>query len=77
MIHCHQISREDRYMIRIVRRVLMQSQIATNLIRHKATISWCITHNYGLRGYRCRQANILAADLLINSRIARQIEASD
>jgi len=56
---------------------LTQSQIAVNLGRDKSTISREIARNSGLRGYRPRQASILAEERSMNSRNARQIEASD
>jgi len=56
---------------------MTQSQIAANLKRSKSTISREIARNSGFRGYRTRQASLLAEDRSINSRNARQIDPSD
>ena len=74
----HHLSREERYQISaLLKEGLTQSQIAHNLGRHKATISREITRNSGLRGYRPRQASLLAEQRGINSRNARQIDQAD
>ena len=70
----HHLSRVERYQISaLLKEGLTQSQIALNLGRHKATISREIARNSGLRGYRPRQASLLADERAINSRNARQI----
>ena len=74
----HHLSREERYQISaLLKEGLSQSQIAQNLGRHKATISREIARNSGLRGYRPRQASLLAEKRGINSRNARQIDQAD
>jgi IS30 family transposase len=74
----YHLSREERYQISaLLKEGLTQSQIAVNLGRDKSTISREIARNSGLRGYRPRQASILAEERSMNSRNARQIEASD
>jgi IS30 family transposase len=65
------LSREERYQISaLLKEGLTQSQIALNLKRHKSTISREIARNSGLRGYRPRQASLLAEERSINSRNA-------
>ncbi len=72
------LSREERYQISaLLKEGLPQSQIALNLKRHKSTISREIARNSGLRGYRPRQASVLAEERSINSRNARQITEAD
>ena len=72
------LSREERYQISaLLKEGLTQSQIALNLKRHKSTISREISRNSGLRGYRPRQASLLADERSINSRNARQITEAD
>ena len=72
------LSREERYQISaLLKEGLTQSQIALNLNRHKSTISREIARNSGLRGYRPRQASLLADERSINSRNARQITEAD
>lgn len=74
----HHLSREERYQISaLLKEGLTQSQIAQNLGRHKATISREIARNSGLRGYRPRQASLLAEERTCNSHNARQIDPSD
>ena len=74
----HHLSREERYQISaLLKEGLNLSQIAANLKRSKSTISREIARNSGLRGYRPRQASLLAEDRSINSRNARQIDPSD
>ena len=78
MMTYHHLSREERYQISaMLKEGLSQSQIATNLKRSKSTISREIARNSGFRGYRPRQASLLAEDRSINSRNARQIDPSD
>jgi IS30 family transposase len=74
----HHLSAEERYQISaLLKEGLTQSQIALNLGRHKATISREIARNSGLRGYRPRQASLLAQERAINSRNARQVDPTD
>ena len=74
----HHLSREERYQISaLLKEGLNQSEIALNLGRHKTTISREIARNSGLRGYRPRQASLLAEQRSICSRNARQIHPSD
>ena len=74
----HHLSREERYQIStLLKEGLSQSQIALNLGRHKATISREIARNSGLRGYRPRQASLLAEERACNSRNARKIDQAD
>ena len=54
-----------------------QSQIAKLLNRHKSTISREIGRNTGNRGYRPRQACLLAKGRSLGSRNATQITATD
>lgn len=72
----HHLNREERYQISaLLKEGLTQSQIAQNLGRHKATISREIARNSGLRGYRPRQASLLAEERAINSRNAQRISS--
>ena len=72
------LSRGERYQISaLLKEGLTQSQIAVNLGRHKATISREIARNSGLRGYRPKQASLMAQERSMNSHNARQIEPSD
>jgi IS30 family transposase len=74
----HYLIREERYQISaLLKAGLTQSQISVNLGRHKSTISREISRNSGLRGYRPRQACLVAEDRATNSRNARQITQSD
>jgi transposase, IS30 family len=74
----HHLNREERYQISaLLKAGLTPSQISVNLGRHKSTISREIKRNSGLRGYRPRQACLLAEDRSINSRNARQVTYSD
>jgi IS30 family transposase len=54
-----------------------QSQIAKLMDRHKSTISRELARNTGNRGYRPRQACLLAEERSLGSRNATQITASD
>lgn len=54
-----------------------QSQIATLMDRHKSTISREIARNTGNRGYRPRQACLLAEERSLGSRNAAQINPKD
>jgi len=54
-----------------------QSQIAKLMDRHKSTISREIARNTGNRGYRPRQACLLAEERSLGSRNATPITASD
>jgi len=52
-----------------------QAQIATLMNRHKSTISRELTRNTGNRGYRPKQACLLAEARSLGSRNAAQITA--
>jgi hypothetical protein len=54
-----------------------QSQIATLMDRHKSTISREIARNTGNRGYRPKQACLLAEERSLGSRNAAQINPKD
>jgi IS30 family transposase len=54
-----------------------QSQIATLIDRHKSTISQELARNTGNRGYRPRQACLLAEERSLGSRNAAQINPKD
>jgi len=74
----HHLSQEERYQISaLLKAGLTQAQISVNLGRHKSTISREISRNSGLRGYRSRQACLLAEARAANSRNARQIAHAD
>ena len=74
----HHLGRAELYQISaLLKEGLTWSQIAVNLVRDKSTVSREITRNFGLRGYRPRQASILTEEGFMSSRNARQIEASD
>ena len=74
----HHLSQEERYQISaLLKAGLTQAQISVNLGRHKSTISREISRNSGLRGYRPRQACLLAENRAVNSRNARQITYAD
>ena len=74
----HHLSQEERYQISaLLKAGLTQAQISLNLGRHKSTISREVSRNSGLRGYRPRQACVLAENRALNSRNARQITDAD
>ena len=74
----HHLSLEERYQISaLLKAGLTQAQISLNLGRHKSTISREVSRNSGLRGYRPRQACLLAENRAPNSRNARQITDAD
>lgn len=74
----HHLSHEERYQISaLLKAGLTPSQISVNLGRHKSTICREIKRNSGLRGYRPRQACLLAEDRSFHSRNARQITHAD
>jgi len=74
----HHLNREERYQISaLLKAGLTPTQISVNLGRHKSTISREIKRNSGLRGYRPRQACLLAEDRSLHSRNARQITQAD
>lgn len=74
----HHLSQEERYQISaLLKAGLTQVQISLNLGRHKSTISREVSRNSGLRGYRPRQACLLAESRALNSRNARQITDAD
>ena len=54
-----------------------QSQIATLMDRHKSTISRELARNTGLKGYRPKQACLLAEERSLGSRNAVQINPKD
>jgi len=54
-----------------------QSQIATLMDRHKSTISRELARNMGLKGYRPKQACLLAEERSLGSRNAVQINPKD
>ena len=72
------LSQEERHQISaLLKAGQTQAQISVNLGRHKSTISREISRNLGLRGYRPRQACLLAENRAVNSRNARQITYAD
>lgn len=74
----HHLSQEERYQISaLLKAGLTQAQISLNLGRHKSTISREVSRNSGLRGYRPRQACLMAENRALNSRNARQITDAD
>ena len=74
----HHLNHEERYQISaLLKAGLTPTQISVNIGRHKSTISREIKRNSGLRGYRPRQACLLAEERSLNSRNADQITQSD
>jgi IS30 family transposase len=72
------LSQTERYQIYILMKDgKTQSQIATLLNRHKSTISRELARNTGLKGYRPKQACLLAEERSLGSRNATQISAAD
>lgn len=72
------LSQAERYQIYILMKDgKNQSQIATLLNRHKSTISRELARNTGNRGYRPRQACLLAEERSLGSRNAAQINSKD
>lgn len=72
------LSQEERYQIYILMKDgKTQSQIAQLLDRHKSTISRELSRNTGARGYRPRQACLLAEERSLGSRNAAQIATAD
>jgi IS30 family transposase len=72
------LSQDERYQIYILMKDgKTQAQIATLLDRHKSTISRELARNAGLRGYRPKQACLLAEKRSQGSRNATQITATD
>jgi len=70
------LSQEERYQIYILMKDgKTQSQIAQLLNRHKSTISREIGRNTGNRGYRPKQACLLAEERSLGCRNAAQITA--
>jgi IS30 family transposase len=68
------LSQEERYQIYILMKDgKIQTQIATLMDRHKSTISRELARNMGLKGYRPKQACLLAKERSLGSRNAAQI----
>jgi IS30 family transposase len=72
------LSQTERYQIYILMKDgKTQSQIAQLLNRHKSTISRELARNAGNRGYRPKQACLLAEERSLGSRNATPITATD
>ena len=72
------LSQTERYQIYILMKDgKTQSQIATLMDRHKSTISREIARNTGNRGYRPKQACLLAEERSLGSRNAVHINPKD
>jgi IS30 family transposase len=72
------LSQTERYQIYILMKDgKTQTQIAKLMERHKSTISRELARNTGLKGYRPRQACLLAEKRSQGSRNATQITAAD
>jgi len=72
------LSQTERYQIYILMKDgKTQTQIARLMERHKSTISRELARNTGLKGYRPRQACLLAEKRSLGSRNATQITATD
>jgi hypothetical protein len=72
------LSQEERYQIYILMKDgKTQSQIATLMDRHKSTISRELARNMGLKGYRPKQACLLAEERSLGSRNAVHINPKD
>ncbi|BDX21832.1 IS30 family transposase [Polynucleobacter sp. TUM22923] len=72
------LSQEERYQIYILMKDgKTQSQIAQLMNRHKSTIGRELSRNTGGRGYRPRQACLLAEERSLGSRNATQITPAD
>jgi IS30 family transposase len=72
------LSQEERYQIYILMKDgKTQSQIAQLLNRHKSTISRELARNTGLKGYRPKQACLLAEERSLGSRNAVHINPKD
>jgi IS30 family transposase len=72
------LSQAERYQIYILMKDgKTQSQIAQLLNRHKSTISRELARNTGGRGYRPKQACLLAEERALGSRNASQITLAD
>lgn len=70
------LSQEERYQIYILMKDgKTQTQIAKLMDRHKSTISREIRRNAGLKGYRPKQACLLAEERSLGCRNAAQITA--
>ena len=72
------LSQTERYQIYILMKDgKTQSQIAKLMDRHKSTISREIWRNTGLKGYRPKQACLLAEERSLGCRNAAQINPKD
>lgn len=72
------LSQAERYQIYILMKDgKTQTQIAKLMDRHKSTISREIGRNTGLKGYRPKQACLLAEKRSLGSRNATQIDSKD
>lgn len=72
------LSQTERYQIYILMKDgKTQTQIAKLMDRHKSTISREIGRNTGLKGYRPKQACLLAEKRSLGSRNATQIDSKD
>jgi IS30 family transposase len=72
------LSQEERYQIYILMKDgKTQSQIAQLLDRHKSTISRELAQNTGLKGYRPKQACLLAEERSLDTRNAAHINPKD
>jgi IS30 family transposase len=72
------LSQEERYQIYILMKDgKTQTQIAQLMGRHKSTISRELARNAGLKGYRPKQACLLAKERSLGSRNATPITATD
>ena len=71
------LSQTERYQIYIfMKDGKIQTQIAKLMDRHKSTISRELARNTGNRGYRPKQACLLAQERSLGSRNATQITAA-
>lgn len=72
------LSQTEQYQIYILMKDgKTQSQMATLIDRHKSTIRRELAHNTGLKGYRPKQACLLAEERFLGSRNTVQINPKD